>query len=359
MPTTVITDRPTATVLRRQERQVLSAVGCGLRDDEIAAALGLPEDAVAEHLARIMGKLGLRDRAAAIVHAFDCGLAVPGRGPRTRPVRPRTIAARAAGPTVRISLLGPLRAWRDGRPLNLGHLRQQAVLAALALGAGRSLSQQELLDDVWGMEPPVANVVPVYIYRLRKALRVGDGPDAVIERGLRGYRLASGAVDVDVARVERLVTAIGKADRAGEPREAVRLCAQALELFRGEPLAGLPGPLAELERLRLGERRIAIVQRKLEWQLRLGQDAEVIAELFALAAAHPLNEPVAAMLMRALYRNGRQADALTMFERARRRLAEDLGVPPSRMLRRAHQMILRGDEAGLGLSPLTGSAPGR
>ncbi len=272
MPTSVTTDRPAA-VLGHQEHQVLSAVGCGLRDDEVAAALAIPEDAVAEHLARILVKLGLRDRAAAIVHAFDCGLVVPGRGPRTGSVRsaPRAVTARAAGPGIRLSMLGPLRAWRDGRPLDLGHLRQQAVLAALALGAGRSLSQQELLDDVWGMEPPVANVVPVYIYRLRKALRAGDGPDSVIERGLRGYQLVSGAVDVDVARMEELVTGIGKAGRAGEPLEAVRLCDQALELFRAEPLAGLPGPLAELERLRLTERRIAIVQRKLTWQLRLGQ----------------------------------------------------------------------------------------
>ncbi|MEU7280121.1 BTAD domain-containing putative transcriptional regulator [Streptomyces sp. NPDC045431] len=361
MPTTVTTDRPTPAVLRNQERQVLSAVGCGLRDDEIAAALAITEDAVAEHLARILAKLGLRDRAAAIVHAFDSGLVVPGRGPRTRSVRPvrRTAAVRAAGPKVRLSLLGPLQAWREGRPLNLGHLRQQAVLAALALGAGRSLSRQELLDDVWGMEPPVANVVPVYIYRLRKALCAGDGPDPVIERGLRGYQLVSGAVDVDVVRMEALVAGIAKADRAGEPSEVVRLCAQALELFRGEPLAGLPGPLAELARLRLTERRIALAQRKVEWQLRLGQDAEAIAELFALSAAHPLNEPLAAMLMRALYRNGRQADALTVFERARRRLADDLGVSPSRLLRRARQMILRGDEVGLGLTPSAGPATGR
>ncbi|HET6857013.1 MAG TPA: BTAD domain-containing putative transcriptional regulator [Streptomyces sp.] len=360
MPTTVTTDRPAATLLRHQERQILSAVGCGLRDDEIAAALAIAENAVAEHLARILVKLGLRDRAAAIVHAFDCGLAVPGRGPRTRAVRPlpRPIASRATGPKVHISLLGPLQAWRNGRPLNLGHLRQQSVLAALALGAGRSFSQQELLDDVWGMEPPAANVVPVYIYRLRKALRLGGGPDSIIERGPRGYRLAPGAVDVDVARMEELVTDIGRADRAGEPLQAVRLCAQALELFREEPLAGLPGPLAELERLRLTERRIAIVQRKLTWQLLLGQDAEAIAELFALSAAHPLNEPLAAMLMQALYRNGRQADALTVFARARRRLADDLGVPPSRILRRAHEMILSGDEADLGLIPSAGSATG-
>ncbi|WP_156724517.1 BTAD domain-containing putative transcriptional regulator [Streptomyces apocyni] len=349
MPAHVTTDRPTATALTHQERQVLAAVGCGLRDDEIAAALAIREDTVAEQLARILVRLGLRDRHAAIVHAFDCGLVVPGRGPRTRPVRPAqptqpaqpTTAVPVAAPRIRISLLGPVRAWRDERPLNLGHLRQRTVLAALALGEGRAFSHKELLDAVWGMEPPVANVVPVYVYRLRKALGVGDGQAPVIERGPRGYQLTSADVDVDVARVRQLVAGVGKAERAGEPLEAVRLCAQALELFRGEPLAGLPGPLAELERLRLTERRIALVQRKVEWQLRLGQDADAIAELFALSAAHPLNEPLAATLMRALHRNGRQVDALTVFERSRRRLADDLGVPPSRVLCQARQMILR------------------
>lgn len=144
---------------------------------------------------------------------------------------------------------------------------------------------------------------------------------------------------------------IGEAERADDPAEAVRLCSRVLELFRGEPLAGLPGPLAELERLRLTERRIAVVRRKARWQLRLGRDAEAIAELFALSAEHPLNEPSAAMLMRALQRDGRQAEALAVFERARRSLSDDLGVAPSRVLRRAHQMILRGDEAGPDLGP--------
>lgn len=350
MPSTATTGHPTATVLGQQERRVLSAVGCGLRDDEIAAALALPEESVAEHLARILVKLGLRDRSAAIVHAFDCGLAVPGHGPRARPVgpAPRT-AGRATGPAVRISVLGPLQAWQDGRPLRLGHLRQQAVLAALALGAGRTLSPQELLDGVWGVEPPVANVVPVYIYRLRKTLRIGNSPDSVIEHDRRGYRLAAGAVDMDVTRMEELVTEIRAVDRAGEPAEVIRLCSEALDLFRGDPLAGLPGPLAEMERLRLTDRRIALAQRKTECRLRLGQCSDAIAELFALFTAHPLNEPVAALLMRALYRSGRQLDALTVFDRARRRLADDLGVPPSRMLRLTHRMILRGDEAGLGL----------
>ncbi|MBD0741833.1 BTAD domain-containing putative transcriptional regulator [Streptomyces sp. CBMA152] len=351
MPTIATIGPLTDTVLERREREVLHSIGCGLRDDEIAAALGIPEDTVAGHVARILAKLGLRDRAAAIVHAFDCGLVVPGDGPRT--AGPRTGVGRAAGPKVRISALGPLQASADGRPLKLGHLRQQAVLAALALCAGRAVSQRELLDGVWGMEQPVTNVVPVYVYRLRKALHTGDGPHSLIEHDQCGYRLVPGAAEVDVVRMEELVVEAGAAVRAGEPAEAVHLCSRALDLFRGEPLSGLPGPLAELERLRLTERRISLVRRKSELQIRLGRLSEATAELVALSAAHPLHEPVAAMLMRALFRGGRQADALTVFDRTRHRLSDDLGMPPSRMLRRTYEMILRGDEASLGLTSTT------
>ncbi|MFH8435862.1 BTAD domain-containing putative transcriptional regulator [Streptomyces sp. NPDC018007] len=344
MPTTAVTGHPAAaTRLSPSERRVLAAVGCGLRDDEIATALALSEESVAEHLAGVLVKLGLRDRDAAIVHAFDCGLVVPGRGVRTPAHRPppQAPAPPTAAGRLRVSLLGPLRVRQDGRRLDAGHLRQQAVLAVLALGAGRSFSRRELLDGVWGAEPPTGNVVPVYVYRLRKALCTAGGPDPVIEHGARGYRLASEAVDVDVARFEQLSAAVAQAERAGEPRAVVSLCAQALGLFRGEPLAGLPGPFAEGERLRLTERRIALTQGKLEAQLRLGQHAEATAELFALTAAYPLHEPLAALLIRALHRNGRQAEALTVFERARRRLADDLGVAPGPVLRRAQRTVLR------------------
>ncbi|MFJ7243667.1 BTAD domain-containing putative transcriptional regulator [Kitasatospora sp. NPDC098652] len=350
MSTTATTTRPSTAELGDQERAVLRAVGCGLRDDEIAADLAVPEEVVAGVLARVLGKLGLRDRAAAIVHAFDCGLVAPGRGPRTLvPTSgrvpgpgPRGAGVATGAPKVRISVLGPLRAQHDGRDLDLGHLRQQAVLAALALHRGRTVSQQELLDGVWGSEPPVTNVVPVHVYRLRKALRRGDCPASVIERDRYGYRLVAAATEVDLARMEELVTAAGTAHRAGDLPEAVRLCSRALDLFGGEPLAGLPGPLAEMERLRLTERRITLAQRRSEWRLRLGQYTGAITELMALSAEHPLNEPVAAMLMGALFRGGRQADALAVFDRTRRRLADELGVPPSPVLRRTQRLILRG-----------------
>ncbi|GAA1988618.1 BTAD domain-containing putative transcriptional regulator [Amycolatopsis minnesotensis] len=332
MLTTATTEQPD-TALNHREREVLRAVGRGLTDAEIAAEIAVPEGAVAGRLDRILGKLGLRDRAAAIVHAFDCGLVVPGQGPRRPDAR------------LRISVLGPLRAWRDGRPLDLGPVRQQAVLAALALCPDRVVSQQELRDGVWGLEPPAGNVVPVYVYRLRKILDTGDGRDSVIRRDRCGYRFAGDSVELDVTKLERLVTA---AEAADEPAEVVRACTRALDLFRGEPLAGLPGPFAELERMRLADRRIALAQRKLDWQQRMGHHAEAVAELSALAAAQPENEPVAAMLMRALYRSGRRSEALAVFTRTRRLLADDLGLSPGETLRQAHQAVLRGDETSFG-----------
>lgn len=365
MPITTTTARPADAALGPRERDVLYAVGCGLKDEEIAAALAIPPRAVAGLLARVLVRLGLPDRTAAIVHAFDSGLVSPGRGPRRRPTgaaaghpgaqpalqAPASAERRTPAPPLRISLLGPLRAWHEGRPLDLGHLRQQAVLTALALRPGRTVSQRELLDGVWGEEPPGTKVVPVYIYRLRKALRTAEGPHAAIARDRDGYRLVPGAAAVDLARMEELQAAAGAAEQAGDLPRAVDLCAGALGLFRGEPLAGQLGPLAEQERLRLTEQRTALAQRKLGWQLRLGRHQEAVAELSALAEAQPLNEPVAAMLMCALYLNGRQGDALAVFERTRRRLGEELGVYPGRDLRRTHRMILRGE------APLPAPAP--
>ncbi|MFE3826346.1 BTAD domain-containing putative transcriptional regulator [Streptomyces sp. NPDC059092] len=353
MPTTTAAQGALGdTVLTPQEREVLHALGCGLRDAEIADALALPGNVVAERLGRVLGKLGLRDRAAAIVHAFDCGLVVPGQGPRGPVPAPGSTVGRrtgtAPGPGLRVSVLGPLRTRLAGQPVDVGPLRQQAVLAALALSPGRSVSRRQLLEGVWGREMPDGNVVPVYVYRLRKSLRLGERPDSVIRRDQYGYGLVHGVTEVDVVCMEDLVTRAGAAERAGDLPEAVRLCARALELFCGEPLAGLPGPLAESERLRLTRRRVALAQRTTDWQLRLGRHDEAIAGLSALALEEPLNEPVAEMLMHALRRVGRRAEALAVFDRAGRSLADDLGVAPGEALSRARRAVLRGDDAGTG-----------
>lgn len=211
---------------------------------------------------------------------------------------------------------------------------------------GRSVSRRELLDDVWGLESPDANVVPVYVYRLRKPLRLGECPDSVIRRDRYGYGLARGVVEVDVACMEDEATAAAAAARAGELHEAVRRCSRLLELFRGEPLAGLPGPLAETERMRLAERRVTLAQRRADWLLRLGRVPDAVAALTALASEEPLNEPVAALLMRALRHGGRRAEALAVFDRTARHLADDLRVPPGELLLRARWSVLRGDGTG-------------
>ncbi|MDT9692786.1 hypothetical protein Q5762_31580 [Streptomyces sp. P9(2023)] len=134
----------------------VSAVGCGLRDDEIAAALAASEDAVVEHLARIHVNLGLRDRAAASIHAFDCGLVVPGRGPNTRTAPGAAHCRRSSGrrPEVRISVLGPLQAWQDGRPLNLGASSAASRTGGAGAGRGRTRSRQEL-SVYEGQRPPL------------------------------------------------------------------------------------------------------------------------------------------------------------------------------------------------------------
>ncbi|GAA4199080.1 BTAD domain-containing putative transcriptional regulator [Actinocatenispora rupis] len=350
MPTTALTDLPVVVGLSAREHEVLRAVGCGLTDGEIALTLDLPEPTVADDVEHILATCALRDRAAAIVYAFDRGLVVPGQGPRGQAAAPvlRVVVPRPSRPRLRLSVLGPLRAWYDGRPVDLGPLRQQAVLAALALRSDRTVSRQELLDAVWGAEPPAGNVVQVYVYRLRKILLGGTQPDPVIRRDRSGYRFARDTVELDVARLEDLVTAARRADGAGDLTGAVRLCSQALELFDGEPLAGIPGPFAELERLRLAERRIALAQWKLDRQLRLGQHTGAIAELSALAAAQPYNEPVAAMLMHALHRTGRRGEALLVFTRTYRRLADDLGLAPGETLRHAHEAVLRGEDTRFG-----------
>ncbi|QTE03064.1 BTAD domain-containing putative transcriptional regulator [Streptomyces cyanogenus] len=351
MPTTTAAQgKPDITVLTAEEREVLYALGCGLRDAEIADALSLPEYEAAERVGRVLAKLGLRDRAAAVVHAFDCGLVVPGEGPRG-PLPGSSVGRRTGpvtGPSLRVSVLGPLRTTLEERPVDVGPVRQQAVLAALALSPGRSVSRGRLLENVWGREMPDGNVVPVYVYRLRKVLRLGEHPDSVIRRDRYGYGLVHGVAEVDVLCMEDLVSRSGEAERAGDLSEAVRLCDRALALFRGEPLAGLPGPFAESERLRLTRRRVALAQRKADCQLRLGRHAEAVTGLSALALEEPLNEPVAAMLMHALRRDGRRAEALAVFDRTARHLADDLGVAPGELLLQARRAALRGDDAGTG-----------
>jgi DNA-binding NarL/FixJ family response regulator/DNA-binding SARP family transcriptional activator len=338
-----------------REFDVLRAVGRGLSNAEIAAALSISELTVKSHLGRVLTKLDLRDRAAAIVYAFDNGIVAPSQ------IRPAAlvetpsveVSAREPEGRLRLAVLGPLRAWRGDRLVDLGPVRQQAMLAALLLRPDVTVSQQELLADVWGLDPPGTGgkVVPVYLYRLRKCLQANEsGTTSVLDRDRSGYRFAGGSAWVDVAALEELTAEADAQAQAGELDEAVRGYERALELFQGEPLAGLPGPFAAGERLRLTERRLALSLRTLAWRLRLGECPEAVGELSALSHAHPHSEPIAALLMRALYLAGRRADALATFTSVRRRLVDDLGMEPGDELRRVQQAVLNGDDAALAAS---------
>ncbi|MHC5258430.1 AfsR/SARP family transcriptional regulator [Streptomyces sp. UC4497] len=251
-------------------------------------------------------------------------------------------------PRLHFALLGPPQAWRGDGGLELGPVREQALLVALLLRPGRTVSRQQLLDGVWGTEPPGTGtrVIPVYVHRLRRRLDVHGEARSVIETARGGYRFAPGSarVDVDVARWEEAVAAGHAAKKSGDLDGAVDVWSRALELFRGEPLAGIPGPFAEGERLRLAEQRLSAVQEKADCQLRSGRHTEALAELFSLTTAHPYNEALATLLMRALHSANRQADALDVYATARRRLVDEQGVEPGAELRRVHAAVLRGDD---------------
>lgn len=359
---------PPPGLLTPREYDVLRALGRGLTNAEIAATLVISEVTVKTHVGRIFAKLGLRDRAAAIVYAFDHGVVAPVRGrdllvhggePGAEPLRPvpatppppRPPVVAEPGARLHVSVLGPPVAWRDGTSLDLGPARQQALLAALLLRPGVTVSKRELLDGIWELDAPAGNVVPVYVYRLRQCLRVVDGGPALITRDRGGYRFAGEGVRVDAVRLEELAAEASAAERAGDLAAAVEARSRALELFRGEPLAGLPGPFAAGQRARLAERRMTLSLDKLDGQLRLGRYADTVGPLSALSEANPHSEPVAALLMRALYAGGRQADALAVYSRIRGELVTEIGVEPGQALRRVHGAVLRDDAVSLGLAP--------
>ncbi|OLZ62618.1 hypothetical protein AV521_41425 [Streptomyces sp. IMTB 2501] len=256
-----------------------------------------------------------------------------------------------ANQQLRFALLGPLQVWRGDTSLELGPVREQAVLAALLLRPGRTVGRQQLLDGVWGAEPPGTGdkVIPVYVHRLRRCLDApGKGSaDSVIDTVRGGYRFVPGNAGVDVARWEEIAAEGRSARDSGDLDAAVDAWSTALGLFRGEPLAAIPGPFAEGERLRLAEQRLVMVQDKVDCQLRTGRHSEAVGELFSLTTAHPYNEALAALLMRALHAGNRQSEALDVYTGVRRRLVDEQGVEPGAELRRVHEAVLRGDDAFL------------
>jgi DNA-binding SARP family transcriptional activator len=257
--------------------------------------------------------------------------------------KPRRSGSAAEPAPLRFAVLGPVRAWRGEEPLATGSPQQRALLAALLLREGRTAVPAELIDALWGEDPPSQALAAIRTYasRLRKVLGAGV---LVSESGGYAVRgLADGALDLADAR--RLA---GEADRAragGHLGRAGDLLRRALARWDGEVLAGVPGPYAQAQRARLEEWRLQLLECRLDLDLEQGRHAEAVSELTALTAAHPLRERLRELLMLALYRGGRQAEALAVYADTRRLLAEELGVDPRPGLRDLQQRILRADPA--------------
>src|SRR3954451_16739895 len=247
-----------------------------------------------------------------------------------------------------VILLGPVEAVTADGAIGLGGAKQRAVLAMLALQTGSTVSADRLIDGLWGDDPPASalKLVQLYVSHLRKAL----GEEEVIATHGRGYELCLARQDVDAGRFERLLA-------QGAAREALRL-------WRGSPLADVEGePFAAPEIRRLEELHTAALEVAVDQDLDAGRHREVLPEIDGLLAAEPLREPLHVRRMLALYRCGRQADALEAYREARRTLIDQIGVEPGPAMRGLHEAILRQDPAldspvdGSRATPLFGRDP--
>ncbi|HEV2373901.1 MAG TPA: AfsR/SARP family transcriptional regulator [Streptosporangiaceae bacterium] len=269
-------------------------------------------------------------------------------------MRPGCSGGKAAGDDVwllvRFEVLGLLRAFRAERQLLLGWPRQQAVLAALLMNQGHVMPRDELVDAVWGTHAPAtaSNVVHSYVARLRKILEPGRArrePGSVLVSEGHGYALQLAPEQLDLALAGQRLAAARQARTRGNLDEAVAHMDAALALWHGTALAGIPGPLAQVHRVRLAEMRLATQEERAEVMLSLGQAPGLIGELSTLVACHPFRERLTELLMRALCLTGRQAEALVVYQRARRALVDELGVEPGPGLRRVHHQVLVADPA--------------
>jgi predicted ATPase/DNA-binding SARP family transcriptional activator len=238
---------------------------------------------------------------------------------------------------VEFRVLGPLEVREGDRVLRVGRGKQSALLALLLLHPDHALSTDRLIDELWGERPPptARKALQVNVAELRKAL----GAEAIVTRAPT-YALAVEGHEVDLHHFERLL----EEARAADAGTAARLLRDALALWRGPPLADLAfEPFAHAEIARLEELRLAALEDRVEADLALGRDAELVAELERLVAQHPLRERLRGQLMLALYRCERQAEALEAFRAARRALVEELGIEPGPALQQLQRRVLEQD----------------
>lgn len=254
------------------------------------------------------------------------------------------------GRSLEYGVLGPVRVTRSGTPLSLGGPQQRAVLALLVMEAGSVVSVRRLADSLWAERPPAASLTTIqtYVCHLREILEPGRGrgePGHVLVTESGGYRLQADNGSVDAALFERRACS-GQAMLArGACGEAADELGRGLSLWRGDVLADLAqfefvAPFAR----RLEEIRLLAIESKIDAELALGRHATVVADLEQLVGRHPLRERLQAQRMLALYRCGRQFDALAAYRRLQRLLDEELGVEPSPPLRELHRAILAQDD---------------
>jgi DNA-binding SARP family transcriptional activator/tetratricopeptide (TPR) repeat protein len=250
--------------------------------------------------------------------------------------------------SLRFSLLGPLRAWLGDVELALGSRQQRAVLALLLMRRGRVVGLGDLVDGIWGTDPPpgAVSVLRTYVSRLRKVLepdRAPGEPSRLVVSIGDGYVLRTDSVSIDLDQFEEHVNRAEHRRVAGDHPAAARLLRTALALWPGTPLAGIPGPYAAAERTRLQGLRLSAQESWIRAELELGHHTDVLPDLMALREAHPLHEDVCELLLIALYRCGRQAEALEVYASTRRTLVEELGIEPGPSLQATHARLLAGD----------------
>ncbi len=240
-------------------------------------------------------------------------------------------------------ILGPLELRAGDRTVSLRGVRQRELLAVLLLHANEIVSSDRLIDELWERDPPptAAKIIQNSVSQLRKLI----DPELLITRS-PGYLLVVGPDELDAGRFERIVEQ-ARADLAeGQPAKTAEALREALGLWRGPALADCADvPSARAEAARLEELRSAATEDRIEAELQLGRHADLVAELEALVAQHPLRERLRAQLMVALYRSGRQAEALRVYHETREVLVEELGLEPGRALQRLERAVLVHDPA--------------
>ncbi len=248
--------------------------------------------------------------------------------------------------TLEFRILGPFEVLEGGRAVKLVPGKEQALLAVLVLHRNDRVSVDRLTDLLWDESPPESapKMIRIYVSRLRRALASAGGPDQRLVTQAAGYRLRVEPDELDLDRFERLFAEGRQSLVAGDAGLAAAQLREALALWRGPPLAGVAeARFLDQERGHLDELRLSALEERIEADLTSGDGPELVGELESLVREHPLRERPAAQLMLALYRGGRQAEALAAYKQARDRLVDELGIEPGRRLKELEQAILRQD----------------